>query len=644
MAKTKPTPPPTPVSTGTSGSPARNGAVAPIPDPPTYTVVARRYRPQQFAELIGQEHVAQALVNALQTGRVAHAYLFTGARGVGKTSAARILAKALNCEKGPTPTPCDKCASCLAVAAGDDVDVLEIDGASNNKVEEVRDLRQGVGFRPTRGRFKIYIIDEVHMLSTSAFNALLKTLEEPPEHVKFILATTEVQKIPITILSRCQRFDFAHVGPSKIFDQLKRIVEREGHQADDDALRLVARRAAGSMRDSQSLLDQLMASSPGKLTAQHVGQVLGTAGDDRVIELADAVLAGDPKTALERIGTWVERGLQVGELLEQLIEYWRALMLVNCGGPDVRELPVTPNQYEAVKIQAQSLRLDAILAGLEVLTATKTRMRGSTHTQVLLEMSVVRLARLADLRSIGELLQVAQALSAAAVVVQPGGAATVSTAAPVRSAAAPPAPGEGGKKNDPLTGRGSKTSSPVAGASVSAPDGTAGGASGGLVANLSTTGLTESTLRDVWGRFLRYAGEKYPILAKHLSFSSSYAIFGPNSLVIRFPAAYREARVACEAEAGVQRIQEALKRVTGQAIAVRFDTDASAPAVAVPAPVPAPVDPKRSLAVLPLFKKASEALGAQIWHVDPDFNPIAPPRQAPQGNTDRDPETDTDEG
>src|SRR5436305_1405128 len=245
----------------------------PTPPPEGYTVLARRYRPQQFADLVGQEALARALVNAIQTNRVAHAYLFTGARGVGKTSAARILAKALNCEKGPTPTPCDQCDSCKAIATGEDVDVLEIDGASNNKVEEIRDLRQGVGFRPTRGRYKIYIIDEVHMLSTSAFNALLKTLEEPPEHVKFILATTEVQKIPITILSRCQRFDFAHVGPVKIFDQLKNIVQREGHQADDDALRLIARRAGGSMRDSQSLLDQLLASSPGKLTAEHVAVV-----------------------------------------------------------------------------------------------------------------------------------------------------------------------------------------------------------------------------------------------------------------------------------------------------------------------------------------------------------------------------------
>ncbi|MFM8271107.1 MAG: DNA polymerase III subunit gamma/tau, partial [Gemmata sp.] len=307
MAKSKPAP----------AQPAAAGAA--------YQVVARRYRPQQFAELIGQEHVAGALENALKSGRVAHAYIFTGARGVGKTSAARILAKCINCfgADKPTATPCDQCDSCRAVMTGDDVDVLEIDGASNNKVDEVRELRQNVGFRPTRGRFKIYIIDEVHMLSTSAFNALLKTLEEPPEHVKFILATTEVERIPVTILSRCQRFDFAQVGPGKIFEQLKLIVQKEGRQADDDALRLVARRAGGSMRDSQSLLDQLLSSSSVRLTAEQVAAVLGTAGDDRVIDLAKAILRGDPKTALDLISAWVDQGLQIDELVDELVEYWR---------------------------------------------------------------------------------------------------------------------------------------------------------------------------------------------------------------------------------------------------------------------------------------------------------------------------------
>jgi DNA polymerase-3 subunit gamma/tau len=594
-----------------------------VAEPPTYTVVARRYRPQQFRELIGQEHVANALVNALTSGRVAHAYLFTGARGVGKTSAARILAKALNCLKSdrPTPTPCDECASCVAVASGQDVDVLEIDGASNNKVEEIRDLRQGVGFRPTRGRFKIYIIDEVHMLSTSAFNALLKTLEEPPEHVKFILATTEVQKIPITILSRCQRFDFAHVGPAKILDQLKNIVTREGLLADDDALRLIARRAAGSMRDSQSLLDQLLASAPGRLTAAQVGAVLGTAGDDRVIDLASAVLAGDPKTALELLADWIDRGLQVGELIDQLVEYWRALMLVNCGGPDVRELPVTPNQFEAVKKHSQLLSLDAILGGLEVLTATKTRMRGSTHTQVLLEMAVVRLCRLTEMLSVGQLLQALKQPGASAA-----GAGNTGTVAQPRIVPSPPTPNaEGAKKNGLMAAK------------------TEGDDS--ISADRSTIPLTESSLQAVWGRFLHYTGEKSPILAKHLSFSSSYATFGPNSLVIRFPVGYTDARDACAAEGNVQRLQESLRRVTGQPINVKFETDptpVSRPTPGLAAATPAPTgqaDRKKTLAALPLFKKASETLGAQIWHVDDEFNPTAPPRTNKDGNT----EANTDE-
>src|SRR6187431_676321 len=236
----------------------------------SYQVLARKWRPRDFASLVGQEHVVRALRHALEQKRLHHAYLFTGTRGVGKTTLARILAKCLNCETGITPQPCGKCSACVEIDGGRFVDLLEVDAATNTKVDEMRQLLETAQYAPTRGRFKVYVIDEVHMLSTSAFNAMLKTLEEPPEHVKFILATTEVQKIPITILSRCQRFDFAHVGPNKIFDQLKSIVEREGHEADDDALRHVARRAAGSMRDSQSLLDQLLASSSGKLTTEHV--------------------------------------------------------------------------------------------------------------------------------------------------------------------------------------------------------------------------------------------------------------------------------------------------------------------------------------------------------------------------------------
>src|SRR5262245_46597437 len=305
---------------------------------PEYTVVARRYRPQQFDDLIGQEAVAQALRNALTGDRVAHAYLFTGARGVGKTSTARILAKALNCEKGPTPKPCDKCTSCMAIAEGDDIDVREIDGASNRGIDDVRAIRQDVATRPTRGRYKIYIIDEVHMLSKDAFNALLKTLEEPPPHVKFIFATTEVQKVPITVLSRCQRFDFGNIRTERIAKQLRTVVAAEKFAADDDALEVIARRAGGSMRDAQSLLDQLLAFGGDKLSAETTQKLLGVAGPDRIARLVEAIFQHDTKHALEQVQQIADDGLQLSEVLDQLIEYWRDLMLVAGAGKDVGNL------------------------------------------------------------------------------------------------------------------------------------------------------------------------------------------------------------------------------------------------------------------------------------------------------------------
>jgi DNA polymerase-3 subunit gamma/tau len=578
-----------------------------------YTVVARRYRPRQFLELIGQEHVARSLVNALQSDRVAHAYLFTGARGVGKTSAARILAKALNCVKGPTPTPCDECENCKGIAAGDDVDVLEIDGASNNKVEEIRDLRQNVAFRPTRSRYKIYIIDEVHMLTTSAFNALLKTLEEPPPHVKFIFATTEVQKIPITILSRCQRFDFAHVGPAKIFEQLKRIVEHEGLEADEEALGLIARRAGGSMRDSQSVLDQLLASITGRLTLESVHAVLGTPGDERVTQLAEAVLNHDATAALNLIAAWIDQGLQPVELMEQLIGYWRALMLVSCGGPEVRDLPLTPTQHQAVLTQVKRIGLDAILAGLEVWTATRSRMRDATHAQVLLEMAVVRLARLDDLVPISQLVQALNQLGTGAVSV---------AAPPPRQSLAAPEASEHSKKNSMENGP-TSLESDLAGQ------------------ELSTVSLSEATVLEVWERMIRYLAKKSPILANHLKSAGQAAIFGPNALVIRFSAEYTHTYEACATEASTQRLQEALQKITGQPALVRVERVTGAlPGLPSPTAKAQPGNPvqerRKQLMSLPLFKKASETLGAQIWHVDEDFNPSAPPR--PASTTPEDPD------
>ena len=557
---------------------------APVTAVPEYTVVARRYRPQQFADLIGQEHVAKALTNALTSGRVAHAYLFTGARGVGKTSCARILAKALNCVKGPTPTPCDECDICKSIAEGDDVDALEIDGASNRKIEDARELRSGVGFRPQRARFKIYIIDEVHMLTKDAFNALLKTLEEPPAHVKFIFATTEVKNIPITILSRCQRFDFAAIGPAKVFETLKHVVAKEGLKADDNALHIIARRAGGSMRDGQTLLDQVLGFADGRVTAETVHSLLGTAGDDRVADLAAAILAKDTKAALDQVSAAAERGLQLGELLDQLIDYWRGLMLVLVAGDDATDLPGLPALHEAIRRHAAGTTLDTVLAGLDVLTATKTKLRGSAHTQVLLEVAVVRLARMDELLSVSQL---AQAVSNGQSVALPAAAKVVG----------PPASADPSKKNSPAAVNGVKTTP-----------------------GTPPTGSNPADFQGVWEQVLQEMGQ---LQRAQLVLAGIPAIFGPNSLVIAFPAGYSWAYDACATDDAQEAVRRALRKVSGTdwLIRVELRADAPAPMGEREPPRPAPAERQRDLLQLPMFKRAVEVLGAQLVKVDDGFDP-----------------------
>jgi DNA polymerase-3 subunit gamma/tau len=369
-----------------------------------YTVLARRFRPQAFDDVVGQDHVSRALRNAIRAGRVAHAYIFTGARGVGKTSTARILAKALNCPNVVDGVPCNQCDICDGISAGNDVDVLEIDGASNRGIDDIRSLRANVGVRSMRTQFKVYIIDEVHMLTREAFNALLKTLEEPPPNVKFVFCTTEPNKVPDTILSRCQRFDFSSINDRSIGDRLREIAAAEGFEVAEDALELVARRARGSMRDSQSLFDQLLAFSDGTVSAEDVHRMLGTAGDERLLELFDAIIEHRPGEVLAQLDIAFGTGVQPGELMDQCIGYVRDLMVTLSGGDAVGLASVANRHRETLMQQASRLGMHSVMAAFQILSDAKNQMFRSTFARTVLEMGMVQLSLLENLTAISELL------------------------------------------------------------------------------------------------------------------------------------------------------------------------------------------------------------------------------------------------
>ena len=369
-----------------------------------YTVLARRFRPQEFDDVVGQEHVSKALRNAIRAERVAHAYLFTGARGVGKTSMARILAKALNCPDVQDGVPCNSCEICDGISSGGDVDVMEIDGASNRRIEDVRGIRANVGVRSMRTRFKVYIIDEVHMLTREAFNALLKTLEEPPPNVKFVFCTTEPEKVPETILSRCQRFDFSTIEHKSIGQRLKEIAKAEGFEVDDEAVELIARRAQGSMRDSQSLFDQLLAFSEGHVAAVDVHRMLGTAGDELLVQLFDNMTTRRPGEVLNLLEQAHASGVRPGELLDQCVGYVRDMMVLLSGGATVPMCCVGEDRRDVVTEHGERAGLPNVMAAFQILSEARSRMFRSNFSRTLLEMALVQISLLENLSAISSLL------------------------------------------------------------------------------------------------------------------------------------------------------------------------------------------------------------------------------------------------
>jgi DNA polymerase-3 subunit gamma/tau len=353
----------------------------------------RKWRPQTFEEIIGQERVTRTLQNAIRTQRVVHAYLFAGHRGTGKTTTARILAKALNCVHGPTPTPCNACAQCEAIGGGYAVDVIEIDAASNRGIEEIRELRDRIRLAPAEGRYKVYIIDEAHMLTPEAANALLKTLEEPPAHAILVLVTTEPHRLPPTILSRCQRFDFRRVSAREIVARLRRIAEVEGFAVDERALALIASSADGSVRDAESMLDQLAAFARGPITASDVVTVLGLVEEETALRLAEAVIARDPLACLSLVHQAASDGRDVRQLLRALLDHFRDLLVVASGCRDADLLDTSEARLEALSAQAGRTSVEEILRALSILAATETEARWNPHPRLLLEVALIRLCR-----------------------------------------------------------------------------------------------------------------------------------------------------------------------------------------------------------------------------------------------------------
>ncbi|WP_154932550.1 DNA polymerase III subunit gamma/tau [Gimesia maris] len=523
-----------------------------------YTVLARRFRPQNFSEVVGQGMVAQALQNAIRGDRVAHAYLFTGARGVGKTSMARILAKALNCPHTQDGIPCGECEVCQNIAVGSDVDVLEIDGASNRGIDDIRSLRANVNVRSMRSKYKIYIIDEVHMLTKEAFNALLKTLEEPPPNVKFIFCTTEPNKLPDTILSRCQRFDFGYIEENSICDRLKQIAEAEQVSVADDAIQLVARRAGGSMRDSQSIFDQLLSFGESHLTAESVHRILGTASDERLIELIDALIEQKRDVALTHFDAALNAGVQLNEFVDQLLNYLRDLSVVATGASQVTLLSISEMNRASLQRQAEAWGIQTCLAAFQILNEARNRMFRASHGRALVELALIRMSLLEDLDLLSRFLSSGGQIPAAPAAVRQA-SPSLSAAAVSQPVSEPPTPPQEStepssdqkkieKKNEIESSVASESieSSPPAAETVPFRPGMESLLLSQLIEN------TEDLLKD------------------SLKGVTSIAISGPKQLDLQFSKSYNFSKQYCERPEMLARLENSLEKVTGERIKIRL--------------------------------------------------------------------------
>ena len=637
-----------------------------------YVVVARRYRPKSFGQLIGQDQVSKALLNAVNTGRVGHAYLFTGARGVGKTSSARIFAKALNCPQATeagAPSDC-QCDICAGIDVGDDIDVLEIDGASNRGIDEIRQLRANVNIRPSRARNKIYIIDEVHMLTPQAFNALLKTLEEPPSHVKFIFCTTDPEKIPITVLSRCQRFDFAPIASDSILQRLREIVTSEGRTAEDAALELLARRAGGSMRDSQSLLEQLLSFAGEEITEADVHTMLGTAPGGRVKELSLALMARDGAQSLTFLDEAVSEGVEITQMADQLLGYLRDVMAASVGCPAELLIHSPGTTVEELCQQASEWNLEVVLAAAQVMDQAIVRMRHSVHPRTLLEIAIIRIVQLDQLGDIAELI--ARLDSGSPPSGSPSSAAP-SSAAPASAATSSAAPASPGKRSTGAAGSATASEPPTNAAQTKspqtkspqtkapaplkgAPQTERGSSTGASAPSLVPTEqnqknqkkttdptpqpdvpresepdfeggariFTNEDAGNLWTQILSVIED---MTAEFASRASGVAISAPNRIVVTFPPGYTLHKDNCERPERRSKIEQAAKQLAGGRVGFEFRVDpahnSSKPARQPRQSAAERMQAMREMERNPLIRAVMEMFEAEILALSPPRPPNA---------------------
>jgi len=593
-----------------------------------YTVLARRFRPQTFEEVIGQEHVAGGLRNAIDTGRVAHAYLFTGARGVGKTSMARILAKTLNCPSSDVGQPCHQCEVCTSIAAGQDVDVLEIDGASNRRIDDIRDLRRNVGIKSMRSQYKIYIIDEVHQLTSEAFNALLKTLEEPPENVKFIFCTTEPTALPDTIVSRCQRFDFGLIGNDQIAARLSSIAVTEGVEVSDQAVELVARRAGGSMRDSQSLFDQLLAFGKERIDVEDVHRLLGTAPDELLLAIIEPLVGGQPDRAIGAFETALATGAQQEELLGQLIECCRDLMVQAAGAEDVTVRSVGLAAAKRLSELAGDWGVETAIAAMQVLAETVSRTRWTRQSRALADLALVRIATLEQLDGVVGLLQQLADGTVAAPVADPKPAAQKKRAdEPPAEAAVTSRPAEvvDVQDSDQDMEKGQPVEDPISASPVESDTDTDTDTDTEKVVepdvaedvSVPTTPLETGREERIWGEV---TGQISDLLREHVERVDRVAISGPNRLDLVFPAEYDFHKRFCERPEVMKRLEQLLQDVTGGVVQVRLILEETETAEAT---TEAPATEESTVEADPMVEEAQNVFGATVERVVPVNRPAS---------------------